>query len=164
MKKHEATYHLDMTNNIDCNKAVDTYPLNLCKTNEKFKAKKEVYKKLIPQDPYVLFFAPEQIKDDEEIGLLALEEPWTIRYMSRRLKSLDTIVHKAYKKGRSQFLDFEMDLLNIESNRDIQPTQFQKEILARCVDNQLYTGMEDYEEMSSQVDSVEKPELLKRDL
>ena len=125
MKKHESTYHLDMTNKFDCDDAVDVYPLNLCKTNTAYKANPKVYEKLVPIDPYVLLYAPESITDNEKIALMALEEPWTIRYLSKRLKSLDTIVHKAYQKGRPQFLDFEMDLLNIETNRDIQTTQFQ---------------------------------------
>lgn len=140
MKLNKTVYDLDFSNDIDCNKAIDIYPLNLCKTNTDFKSRVDVYKKLLPLDPYILLYAPADIKNNEELAMIALNEPWTFRYLSKSLKSLDTIIAKAYQNGRKQFLDFEMNNMKIDQDREVCTSVFQKTILQRCIDNQLYDG------------------------
>ena len=97
IKEHETlslygtTYDLNMLDNNDCKTATDIHPLNIVKTNKKYRKNPKNYIDLIKIDPYVLFDAPEEIRDDEELVDLAKQRDiWLARVASDRLYGLDS--------------------------------------------------------------------------
>lgn len=84
------TYDLNMLNDYDCDEATRIYPLNIVKANKKYRKNPKNYINLIPIDPYILFDAPEEIKNNEELANLAIKKDiWTSRAISSSIYGLE---------------------------------------------------------------------------
>ena len=85
------TYNLNMMDDADCLTATSIYPLNIVKTNSKFRNNPKNYLSLIEKDAFVLLDAPESIRNNKELALKALnKDMWTARAVSNDVFGLES--------------------------------------------------------------------------
>lgn len=92
----KTTYDLDMSDTDECEEAVKIFPYNIVKTNSRFRKNPKNYKSFIAKYPYILFIAPKEIRDNEELAEIAInQDPYTAGAITRDNPGIEKFMKKS---------------------------------------------------------------------